>query len=380
MSLLRRPVREICGAAIAGAVLVASACSGGDIMRGGGGSGEEGPLVVDGEQIADAKLYGAAQEEGSLTLYTALSTTRELAIDAAFEKDTGLTINMVRLPGGRLYSRVVSEHKSGKLRADVIRQTDRGLADSYLEEGVWQPYCAPFLEKVEEKLKGPDCNFWASQTPFYALGYNTELVKESEAPRTWDDLLDPQWKGKIGMAYIGAGGSTWARDLFLRKEKGLEYWKRLAAQKPVITGSAGSVTELNARGEVPVAVVLPGTQLLAKDEGAPLAVTLPEDGLPSYAQWLGLTAEASNPNAAKVFLNWSASRTGQTAVAAVGDYPVRSDAPGPKVAGVQFPARDEVNLIDAESWDDYASKREQWMDQWLNVFGYTPKEGEEEGG
>ena len=374
MGLPRHPVRMAWGAALLGAALVASACSGGDVVGGGGGAKKGEALVLNGEQIASADLYDAAREEGGLTLYTALSTTREEAIDKAFQEQTGLSINMVRLPGGRLYSRVTSEHGAGKLQADVIRQTDRELADKYQEAGVWKPYCPPHVDDFPADLKEPECNFWASQTPFYAIGYNTELVKESDAPSSWEDLLDPRWRGKIGLAYIGAGGSTWARDLFLRKELGLDYWKRLAAQKPRITGSAGAVTELNGRGEVEVAMVLPGTQLLAKADGAPLAVTLPEEGLPSYAQWLGMTASAKKPNAAKVFLNWSASLAGQTAVSRVGDYPVREDAPGPKVGDVQLPPRDEVDLVTPESWPEHASKREAWMDEWLQVFGYTPTE------
>lgn len=377
MRTLGRPMREACGAAIAGAVLVTSACAGGGLLQtgGGGGSEEGGPLVVDGEQIASADLYRAAREEGGLTLYTALSTTRELAIDAAFEKQTGLSVTQVPLPGDELHSRVTSEHDAGELQADVIRQTDREHAEDYLEEGVWEPYCPPLLAKIaDDDLTEPDCNFWASQTPVYAVGYNTEQVPEDEAPRSWDDLLDPRWQGKIGLASVDAEDGTWARDLYLRKEKGLQYWKQLAAQKPHITGSAGAATEANASGEVAVAMVLPSTQLLAADEEAPLDVSLPEEGLPSYALWLGLSGTATNPNAAKVFLNWSASLAGQTAVARVGDYPVRDDAPGPKVGGVRLPPRNEVDVVNVESWEEYGAKRERWTDQWLNIFGHTHKD------
>lgn len=358
--------------------LVASGC-------GSGGGGEETPaegepLVLMDEEVADAELYTAAQQEGTITLYSALSEARELAILERYEQDTGLSVDLVRLGGGRLYERVLSEHGAGQLGADVIRQTDIVLAQGYEEAGVWEPYCHPFWDLSDPELQQPDCNYWTSQQPIYTIGYNTELVEEADAPQTWQDLLDPQWTGKIGLAHIGAGGSTWARDLYLREEYGVEYWEALAAQQPFITGAAGAVSEGNGRGEFPVAMVLAGSQGIAQAEGAPLAIVLPEDGVVTYSQWLGLAADAEKPNAAKVFLNWNMSLAGQTAIAeAAGDYPVREDAPGPTAGDVQLPPRSEVNLVTPELTEEYETRREEWQAEWFAIFGYTPDPDAESG-
>lgn len=331
-------------------------------------------LVINGEEIADAALWTAAQEEGAITLYTALSEARELAILERYTEETGMEVEVVRLGGGRLFERVMSEHGADQLGADVIRQTDITLAQDYQEAGVWEPYCHPFWEASPEELQEPDCHYWTSQQPVYAIGYNTELVEESEAPQTWDDLLDPKWQGDIGLAHIGAGGSTWARDLFLRQEKGVEYFEALAEQEPFITGAAGAVSEGNARGEFAVAMVLPGSQGIAQAEGAPLAIVIPEDGVPTYSQWLGLAAGAEKPNAGKVFLNWNMSLAGQTAIAeAAGDYPVHPDAPGPTAGDFQMPKRSEVDLRAPELTEEYETKREEYMEDWFQIFGYTPE-------
>lgn len=380
-------------ALLATMALVATACGGsGDSTASDDGATPEAPaettgeatsgeaaesegLVLMDEEIADADLWQAAQDEGTITLYTALSEARELAILERYKEDTGLDVDVVRLGGGRLFERVMSEHGADLLGADVIRQTDVTLAQDYQEAGVWEPYCHPFWELSDPELQEEDCHYWTSQQPVYAIGYNTELVDEADAPQSWEDLLDPKWKGNIGLAHIGAGGSTWARDLFLRNEFGVEYWEALAAQEPFITGAAGAVTEGNARGEFAVAMVLPGSQGIAAADGAPLEIVMPSDGVPTYSQWLGLAANAEKPNAAKVFLNWNMSLAGQTAIAeAAGDYPVREDAPGPTAGGViPLPKRTEVDLRTPELTEEYETERDAYMEEWFSIFGYTPE-------
>lgn len=391
MQGLRRRTRA--GLAVTATMaLVLTACGGGDAgsgddtepTAGGGGatadeadpSASEGEgLVLMDEQIADAETWAAAQEEGTITLYSALSEARELAMLERYTEDTGMEVDLVRLGGGRLFERVMTEHGADQLGADAIRQTDRTLAETYMEEGVWEPYCHPFWDMSDPELQQEDCNYWTSQQPVYAIGYNTELVEESEAPTSWEDLLDPKWKENICLAHIGAGGSTWARDLFLRNEFSVEYWESLAAQEPFITGAAGAVSEAMGRGECAVGMILPGSQGIAAAEGAPLDIVVPSDGVPTYSQWLGLAAGAEKPNAAKVFLNWNMSLAGQTAIAeAAGDYPVREDAPGPTAGGViPLPPRTEVDLRTPELTEEYETERDAYMEEWFSIFGYTPE-------
>lgn len=333
-----------------------------------------GELVIDGEVIADEELWAAAQEEGTLTLYTAISEEREQAIDEAFEEQTGLKIKLVHGTGSETFQRVQSEHSAGKLQADVIRETDVTLARDLDDLGVYQEYCPAFYDEFPEDVKGPDCHYWAPIMDVYALAYNTELVDASEAPTTWDDLLDPKWKGKIGLPYIGAGGSTWSRDLWLRKEKGVEYWEALAAQDPVLSTETAATTDQLVRGQIEVAMAIPPTVGSLIRDGAPLEVVLPEDGVPAYSVWTGLAEGAEHPNAAQVFLNWSASMAGQKAVAeAAGDYPTRPGAPAPVIAeGTTLPPADDVNMVFPESEPEYASEREAWNKEWLRIFNYSP--------
>jgi iron(III) transport system substrate-binding protein len=331
-------------------------------------------LIIDGEEIADAELWEAAQSEGGFTFYTALIEVQEIALVGEFERQTGLVATLAAFPGGQLFERIQSEHGAGVLDADLIRQTDRGLMEEHLAAGILAEHCPPAWDEIPAEVKSEGCEMWASVNSAYILGYNTRSVDEADAPRTWDDLLDERWTNNLGMAHIGAGGSTWARDLFLRLEKGVEYWEQLADQNPILSGSAATIAEQLGRGEFDVAAVLPGIVSIFVEEGAPIAVNLPEDGLPVFSYWIGLAADAENENAAKVFLNWQASLAGQRAVAEVaGDFPVRPDAPDPIIGGVTVEL-DPALLKYPEATQEFFEFRDEWNQEWFAIFGFTPED------
>jgi iron(III) transport system substrate-binding protein len=364
-------VTAVVAAAIA---LPIAGCGGGDSTEASASNSKGGSLVLDGETVAGPALWKQAQEEGSITLYTSISPDREEAIDNVFTEQTGIDVHLIQGVGSETYQRVLSELSAGKLEADVIRQTDVTLAEEEQEKGVWAEYCPAAESELPKAAIGEKCRYWAPIQDVYAIAYNTELVDEKEAPKSWDDLLDPKWKGKIGLPYIGAGGSTWARDLFLRKTKGLDYWEKLAAQDPVLSDQVSTTTDQLVQGQVEVAMDVPPTAGALMKEGAPLAVVMPSDGAPSYAAWTGMAAEASNPAAAKVFLNWNASKAGQKAIAEVaGDYPVRPGTPPPTIGeGETLPALEEAKVAFPEQWPEYVSKRDPYNSEWLKIFNYSP--------
>lgn len=387
MSRFRKPLYA--GVVVLSLALFAG-CGGGSSSTEGTGSGNASPtsnggssggattseaggaLKVNGVLIAKPKLWAAAKKEGKLVLYSSIATEREQVIDKQFEKQTGIHIDLVRIAGSDLYLRVKSEFAAKNLGADVIDESDIGLMDKLVDAGATKAYCPMYWKKLVSKLRGPQCKYFAREQSGFVIGYNTKLVKPADAPKTWKDLLDPKWKGKITLPYIGAGGSEWGRGLYLRKKYGVDYWKKLAAQDPFITQNASSTTDANAKGQGAVAMVLPGDQLLAKAQGAPLQVVFPSDGWPAYGHWAAMTSTAKHPAAAKVFLNWSTSSLGAKAITDVGDYPPRKDAPAPSVEGVKEPALSDLNVVHIDREPEFVAKRQAWQKEWLSIFGYTP--------
>ncbi|MBA2316339.1 MAG: extracellular solute-binding protein [Euzebyales bacterium] len=334
---------------------------------------EEGEaFVVDGEEIADAELYAAAQEEGSLVVYSGFPEAAELAIQQAFSDDTGISVENVRAPTGQLVERILSEGGAGQLGADAIRISDIALVTEVDEAGIYAAHEIPNADVYEDQYKDPDGHWYASVIPTMGLSYNTELVSEDEAPASWEDMLDPTWQGNICVGQAGAGGSTFSWAYFQRVELGLEYWEALAEQDPLILSSTATVAEENARGECAVAINHQGTTALQMNDGAPLQFVFAEEGNTVWPHYLSLTAEAPNPNAGALFLNWSMSLRGQTVAAtAATDFVPHPDAPSPALGDIEFPPLAEVEPYFADN-DEWVEVRADWVQEWYTMFGYTP--------
>ncbi len=152
-------------------------------------------LVVDGELIADAALFSAAKAEGSLSLYTGYVENSEKEVVRAFTADTGIAVDMIRLVPNRLLERVLSEQGAGRLRADVVRSSDPANVLRMQEAGVFAPHVVPGYDELDDTVRYADGSYYRCFDPAFTFGYNTALVEEDEVPTSWQDLVDPRWKG-----------------------------------------------------------------------------------------------------------------------------------------------------------------------------------------
>lgn len=332
-------------------------------------------LVIDGEVIADAELWAAAQEEGGFTMYSTMVEAPQLEVLRIFEEQTGLAPSLIHMPAaGGLYERILSEHASGVLEAGVVQITDPLLAQGLSDEGIYLEHRIEAWDDIGDAYRYDDGVFYAVLQAINVIAYNTNLVEEGDAPTEWQDLLDPKWQGDIGLVHIGAGGSTWSRDLWLRQTYGIEFWEQLAQNEPQILNGAGQTTEELARGEFAVSMNLPHVVGPASADGAPVANSFPTDGAVGYSHYVGLADGGSSPNASKVFMNWYFSMAGQTAIADyAASYPVRQGAPGPLVGEERLPPPSETNIVvpPLEDVIDQALQDE-WQADWYSLFGFTP--------
>lgn len=324
-------------------------------------------LVIDGEQVATQDIYDKAKTQ-TLSLYTGYPEANEKTFLEAFTKDTGIKVNMVRLQPNRLSERVLSEQGAGVLSADVVRISDYRLADGFSKAGVWRPYTVPGAEKFNEAVinKG---DFTRTHNAVYSFGYNSQLVKDEDAPKSWANLVDGKWAGKIGIVQGNSGGGVAALNRFMETKLGTDYFSKYAALKPKIYEGVGPEQTALARGEVAVGTIAPATVNVAvATEKAPLKVVVPEEGIISFDYYLGATAKGANPEAADVFMNYNMSKRGQQIFADLGDYAVNPAIAPPTSAGVQLPTIDSgkvwrMSVEDAKKGDADAAK-------WKSVFAY----------
>lgn len=315
------------------------------------------------ENFGSAELIEAAKKEGKIVYYTADFTEVEQEITKAFNKRFPFVkVEMVRAPGGQLITRIKTEAAAGKLLADVVNHSDRGLMQGL--QDLFQDYTPPNADDFREDVRVSP-KLWPRSTLGWSIAYNTELMKNP--PKTWMDLCKPEYAGKkIGQVVGPSGGTTWTRIMFERQTFGDDYWAKQAATQPALYPSGAPTSDALVRGEVSIAVLLYNIAYIKKRDGAPVEIIFPSDGVPLNFYAAGVTKTAANPNAAKLFLNWSLSEEGQTFqikelgyLSALKKPPYNPPGFDPKVIKTWAP-----------KFDEYQKLRSTWLEEWNKAYGY----------
>jgi iron(III) transport system substrate-binding protein len=315
------------------------------------------------KEFGSPELIAAAKKEGKILFYTANYAEVEQEIIKAFNKRfPEIKIEMVRAPGGQLITRIKTEAAAGKLQADVINHSDRGLMLAI--QDMFMDYAPPNAADYRpDALVSP--KLWPGATIAWSIAYNTELVKNP--PKTWMDLTKPEYKGKkIGQVIAPSGGTTWTRVMFERQVLGEDYHKKQAAVENVLYPSGAPTSDALVRGEIVIAPLLYNIVFTKFRDGAPVAAIFPPEGVPANPYADGIPKTARNPNAAKLFMNWRLSAEGQKfQIEVLGNItslkvpPVYPKGWDPKVVKVWYP-----------NFEQYEKLRDKWVDDWNKTYNY----------
>lgn len=307
-------------------------------------------------------MIEAAKKEGRLVYYTANFTEIEQEVIKAFNKRFPfINVEMVRAPGGQLITRVKTEAAAGKLTADIVDHSDRGLMLELVD--LFQDYAPPnAADYIPDVLVSP--KLWPRATIGWSIAYNTELVKNP--PKSWMDLTKPEYTGQIGQVIGPSGGTTWTRIMFERQVLGEDYWQKQAATKPTLYPSGAPTSDALVRGEVAIAPLLYNIIWTKKRDGAPVEIFFPPEGVPINPYASGIPKTASHPNAARLFLNWNLSEEGQSfMIKELGNLtslkkpPAYPEGYDPKVVKVWVP-----------NFEQYQKLHASWMEDWNKTYNY----------
>ncbi len=319
------------------------------------------------EEFGGEELIRAAKKEGKVVVYTANILALAKTMETNFAKRfPDVKVDLVRLGGGALHRKILTEHSAGKLVADVIEMSDRGLIRREMQAGVIGKHTPPTDDKwpAHTKISG---QVYPGHAYLYLIAYNPTLVKDP--PKNWMDLVHPRFKGQLGLVPAELGGTPWMTALFQYQVLGNNsdsYWQKLAAQKPRFFTSAGGIGKTVINGETPVAVALDVVSLGDIKKGAPVKYVYPEEGVVMILFNNAVTTVAKNPNAAKLWMNWTLSREGQEVwTKQVGGLSARTDIDPPAAAPKK------VKMWSA-SEDDYIKLRDSYTKRWNEIFGYKP--------
>jgi len=323
-------------------------------------------FVVGGELIADAATYEAAKKEGRLLLYSTYDSSAMKPIVDRFQAESGLPVDVVRLTSQPMFERVTAEFSAHKLAADYVDTTDITLTNQLSAKGVFRGFEVPGFGAIEPVLHASDGMWYSVIRSVMVIGVNTAVIKPSDVPSTWADLLDPKWKGKVGLASIDAGGTSYSLYFFLRQRFALGYWQKLAAQQARIVPTASPVVTDLARGETSVAVDPLSLMVAGAATGAPIKIITPAEGVPSFSISGGITSTAPHPHAAEVWMDWLTSKHGAAVIGSTGAYGILRGEATPTVSGVTLPPESKIYNIRVA---DYERVRDAYTAEWHQLFG-----------
>lgn len=298
--------------------------------------------TVNGEVVGSPDLVQKACAEGQVVFYTQHSESQANQIAAIFQKSFPcIKVLVVSAVGGRITERVLNEVQTGKSQGDVLMSNDMNTIN-ILEQKKWlRSWTPPSADKYPDGAKQQGVWYAGASAIIYPV-YNTDLVKPEDAPKTWKDLLDPKWKGKIAAPDVALGGTSWMQYFFFRKKYGDDFIRLFAAQKPTLFLSDQTMTLAVARGEFPIGLLGSPSYSFRVDQGAPLKNVYPADGVIAVPDAVMLPEHSPHPNAAELFGNWYLSKEGQTAEITIrGIWSFRKDLP---MAAKQNPPATALNF------------------------------------
>ena len=309
---------------------------------------------------SDARTIETAKKEGKVVWYTVAGESAELA--KSFEvKYPFIKVEVLRSTVFPLLNRILNEARGGTPpNYDVVRQSSFAM-QVLIQKGLIQPYSS--LERKSYSQDARDnVGYWTSTDEnYFVIGYNTKMIPSGEAPKDWEDLLDPKWRGKIAMDpdnHLLYGGleQRWG------KEKATEYFKKLSRQEIQFRRGNTLLAQLIVAGEYPLGFVYAHRVELLKSQGAPIDWVATMNPIVATLGPVGLAAKSQNPAAGKLLIDFLLSADTQKKLQTLYRIPSRSNLE--PISPLLDPSR--LKLIALHP--SLAEKEESWKKSFRSVL------------
>ena len=293
------------------------------------------------------KLVEGAKKEGQVIFYSAMIVNQALRplADKFGKKYPFIKMTYWRAPSEDIAQKVSAEVRAGNVLGDVLEGT--GVGELAVNAGLLVPYTTPAMKAYPELYSDADHMWTPTRLSYYSIAYNTRLVPDNKVPKSYEELLDPQWKGKMAWRIGSASGTP----LFLTnlrlawgEDKARAYFDKLKDQKIVNfgAGSARTLVDRVVAGEYAIALnIFAHHPLISKAKGAPVNAKL-LDPVASTAATMGVAKGAKHPHAGLLLIDFILSKEGQEILRGADYFPADPAVPPapmlapvvPKTAGV----------------------------------------------
>ncbi len=291
-------------------------------------------------------LIEAAKKEGQVSYYTSTDLPVAEKVAKAFEaKYSGISVRVERSGAERVFQRIGQEYSSNIHAVDVVNSSDAAHFIVWKRDGVLAPYVPEDVVRFPAEHRDVDGLFASFRVWLSIIAYNTSLVKPEEAPKSFADLLDPKWKGKIVKAHPGYSGTIMTATYQMQRDLGWSYFEQLAKQNIMQVQSSADPPKKLDLGER--AVMADGNEyniFELKEAGRPVEPVYATEGSPLIIGPNGIFKSSPNPNAAKLFQSFCLGREAQQLIIDVGG--LRSVHPDTKEKAGRTPLKDIKTMKD----------------------------------
>jgi iron(III) transport system substrate-binding protein len=296
------------------------------------------------------RIAAAAKKEGELTLYTTIAEKDLPAIVKPFEQKYGVKVNVWRAGTDKVLQRAVTEAKAKKYTVDAVHFGAPEM-EALSREKILQPVSSPVHKDLAQGSVPAHKEWAATILSVWVQAYNTQAIKKSELPKTYQDLLDPKWKGKLGIEVKNDDWFASVVHLMGSEKQGLEYFQKLVATNGISPRHGHTLlNNMVVSGEVPMALTVYNYMPeQAKKKGAPIDWFALEPAI-ARANAIGVARNAPHPNAALLFYEYLLGPDGQKAMVSVDYVPTNTRVESP-LKGVKIIQTDPVRSLDeAGKW------------------------------
>ncbi len=305
----------------------------------------------------DAKLIAEAKREGKVVVYGSMEQDIFEGIQKSFEKKMGFALDYWRASGAAVLDRVITERKAGKPLFDVVIN-NVGPMEIMLKDGAFTPYNSPLAKNFAAEFIHPQLGP-SYRTSVVGIIYNKSIISPDKAPKTLEDLLKPEFKGKLAFPdpTRGAVAVMWPASLhkLMGKERADDYLRRLGATRPVIVEGVLNAAERVTTGETPLAISYLKYVVVFGQKGAPLEYVR-MDKMLSHGHAIALSSRALHPNAGKALIDHFLADDSLKVMAKHGEFVTRKGI-YPPIADAEKIQTVEMDELDTAA---YAEKRKEY--------------------
>ncbi|MEA2976841.1 MAG: iron(III) transport system substrate-binding protein [Alphaproteobacteria bacterium] len=307
------------------------------------------------------RLLEGAKKEGSLTLYSSLSPEEITAIGTAFEAKYGIKLQNWRGDSENIVRRAVVEARAGRYDVDVA-ETSGTEMEALKRENLLRELRLPVFDDLLPQAIMPHRQWIATRLIVFVAAYNTNIIKPADAPKTYEDLLDPKWKGKLGIESDDANWLMTAADTLGRQKTEKLFRDIVSTNGMSVRKGHTLLAQLVVSGEVPLALTAYVNRIdQYKSRGAPVEPLFlsPVIALPTGA---GIMRNAPHPYAAVLFMDYLLSPEGQQILATLQSIPTNRKVPA---RGEGMGPLPELTFVDVPKLIDEGDK---WTKLYRDIF------------